>query len=165
MIGEEVKHLAAFKIVGGSLVVHDCANAITDVEQQRLDKWKRTLGRIRHVPRSWKERAVMMRATQAQAFYGQGTHSLCTDVAELRKVRTAVMQSLWKTDFYSFSPLVTFLLLAPVQLDPEFAAVYEGLRSVRRAMRHALVRMPESSWHALRSSKRKYLRARMRLGH
>lgn len=77
----------------------------------------------------------MMQATQAQAFYGQGTHSLASDVAELRKVRTAGMKWLWKTELYSMSPLVTFEALAPVQLDPEFGAVYEGLRTVMRAMR------------------------------
>ena len=77
----------------------------------------------------------MMQATQTQAFFAQGTHALVADVAELRKVRTVVMQALWKMDHYSLSPLVTFALLAPVQLDPEFGAIYEGLRTVMRVMR------------------------------
>ncbi|CAK0900853.1 unnamed protein product, partial [Prorocentrum cordatum] len=51
-------------------------------------------------------------------------------------VRTVVMQALWKTDNYSMSPAVTFAILAPVYLDPEFAAAYEGLRTVMRTMRN-----------------------------
>eukprot|EP00959_Pyramimonas_sp_CCMP1952_P162736 3402135-Pyramimonas_sp.AAC.1 len=34
------------------------------------------------------------------------------------------------------SPALTFALLAPVHLDPEFGAVYEGLRTVMRTMRN-----------------------------
>eukprot|EP00959_Pyramimonas_sp_CCMP1952_P260132 5438845-Pyramimonas_sp.AAC.1 len=77
----------------------------------------------------------MVQAAQTQAFFAQGTRALVTDVADLRKVRTAVMQALWKVGQYFLSPLVTFALLAPAQLGPEFGAVYEGLRAVMRVMR------------------------------
>ncbi|CAK0878634.1 unnamed protein product [Prorocentrum cordatum] len=135
VLGDEVRHFRQFGIVGDSFAVRESADAETELELQRLAKWKLTVGRIRHVPRSWRDRARMMQATQAQAFFAQGTHAMVADVAELREVRTAVMQALWKVDHYSLTPLVTFALLAPVQLDAEFGAVYEGLRAVMRAMR------------------------------
>ena len=45
------------------------------------------------------------------------------------------MRSLWKMDAYSCSPLVTMALLVPVQLDPEFGCIYEGLRAIMRYVR------------------------------
>ena len=91
------------------------------------------------VPLGWKQRGVMLQATQSQAVYGQGTHGIANDVGELRKVRTAVMQALWKAEFYSMSPLVTFALLTRVQLDPEFGVLYEGMRVVIRARRRLCI--------------------------
>ena len=126
-MGDDFIHLEEFKIVGGSFVVQEQAGVATQLETQRLNKWKATVGRIRLVPRSWRDRAKMLQATQSQATYCQGTHSLVEEVDELRKVRASVMKALWKTDFYSMSPLVTFAVLAPVQLDPEFGVIYEGM--------------------------------------
>ncbi|CAK0857824.1 unnamed protein product, partial [Prorocentrum cordatum] len=95
VLGDEVRRFRQFEIVGGSFAARESADAETELELQRLAKWKLTLGRIRHVPRSWRDRVGR----------------------------------------YSLSPLVTFVLLAPAQLDAEFGAVYEGLRAVMRAMR------------------------------
>ena len=64
VIGDEVCHFKQFKIVGGSFAVRAHADAETELERQRLSKWKLTVGRIRHVPRSWRDRARMMQATQ-----------------------------------------------------------------------------------------------------
>ena len=134
-VADDMEHLQQFKIVGGSLVARDNTSKQTEVEKERLEKWKATAGRIRMVPVSWKRRAIMLQATQSQAVYGQGTHGIANDLAELKKVRTTVMQALWKTECYSMSPLVTFALLTRIQLDPEFGVLYEGMRVVIRARR------------------------------
>ncbi|CAE7235511.1 unnamed protein product [Symbiodinium sp. CCMP2592] len=128
-------HLSEFRLVGGSIVVRDAALNVTMLEQKRWDAWKGSIRRIRHVPRSWADRSRMMMATQSQALFGQGTHAIAADVTYLRTVRTEVMRSLWGCEFYSMSPLVTMAILCPVQLDPEFGAAYEGLRTVMRIMR------------------------------
>ena len=129
------QHLEDFRIVGGSLVVRDDASFVTQLEQKRWDKWKGSIRRVRHVPLGWKQRARMMLAMQSQATFGQGTHGLVENVDYLKKVRSEIMRALWKADFYSCSPLVTMALLVPVQLDPEFGAIYDGLRTVMRFMR------------------------------
>ncbi len=77
-----------------------------------------------------------MMTLQSQATFGQGTHSLVEDNAYLTRVRSDIMRSLWKTDTYSMSPLVTMALLGPTQLDPDFGVQYEGLRTVMRCMRN-----------------------------
>lgn len=76
-----------------------------------------------------------MVATQSQASFAQGTHGLVENREYLKQVRSDVMCLLWKVDAYSCSPLVTMALLVPVQLDPEFGCIYEGLRTVMRFMR------------------------------
>lgn len=80
-----------------------------------------------------------MLTMQTQATFGQGTHGLVENVDHLKKVRCEIMRALWKADFYSGSPLVTMALLVPVQLDPEFGAIYDGLRTVMRFMRDPVV--------------------------
>ena len=133
------QHLEDFRIVGGSLVVRDDASFVTQLEQKRWDKWKGSIRRIRHVPLGWKQRVCMMLAIQSQATFGQGTHGLVENVDYLKKVRSEIMRALWKTDFYSCSPLVTMALLVPIQLDPEFGSINDGLRTVMRFMRDPVV--------------------------
>lgn len=76
----------------------------------------------------------MLLATQAQATYGQGTHSFQADLAALKKFRSNIMRCLWSTNFYSMNPNITFALLAPPHLDPFFGPVYQGLRTILRCM-------------------------------
>lgn len=90
------------------------------------------------------QRANMIRTMQTQATFAEGTHSLIDDIHQLRRVRTHVMKSLWKTEGYSANPAFTMALLCPVTMDPEFGAIYTGLcnlaRYVRCPVRAALVR-------------------------
>ena len=82
------------------------------------------------------KRARMMLATQSQATFGQGSHGLVMENLDyLKKVRADIIRSLWKMDAYSCSPLVTMAILVPVQLDPEFGCIYEGLRAIMRYVR------------------------------
>ena len=78
----------------------------------------------------------MLLATQTQAVYGQGTHTFAADLAELKKLRSSIMRSVWNTDCYSMSPYVTFALLLPPQLDPLFGHIYHGLRTLARCVRN-----------------------------
>ena len=66
-------------------------------------------------------------------FLRQGAHQMCTDVAELRKVRSSIMRCMWQTAYYSMSPSLTFALLMPVHLEPEFAMMYAGAIAFQRA--------------------------------
>ena len=132
------KHEKEFRLVGGSIRTE--GQSATELETQRLEKWKGTITKVRNVPYHWRRRTFMLLATQAQATFGQGTHQLGLEVEELKKVRTAIMRSLWKTDSYSCSPLLTFCLLAPPQLDPEFGYNYESLRTMHRAMKNPGIR-------------------------
>lgn len=77
--------------------------------------------------------------TQSQALFAAGIHALGTDPM-LVKVRSDIMRSLWKADTYSMSPFITLSVLAPVQLDPFFGAIYENLRSIMRSMRNVAFR-------------------------
>lgn len=81
----------------------------------------------------------MMLATQSQATFGQGTHSMFTDVSILRTVRSDIMRSLWHMDFYSHSPLITMSPLCPVQLDPEFGIRYVPVWSLCPVMLHLVL--------------------------
>eukprot|EP00959_Pyramimonas_sp_CCMP1952_P469261 9494641-Pyramimonas_sp.AAC.1 len=85
VLGEEVQHLAEFRIVGGFLAARPGATTVAELEGQRLEKWKLTAGRVRMAPWPWADRARMLRATQAQAFFYQGTRRLVSDVSALRK--------------------------------------------------------------------------------
>jgi exonuclease III len=142
-VGDMYAHVSQFCLVGGSIVTgekkgdHGAAGpgGAAAMEERRFERWRGAVGKIRRAPVPWERKADMLLATQRMATFGQGTHTLAADVRELRKIRSAVMRSLWNADCYSMSPSVTFALLAPPQLDPEFAFVYEGLRTVARAMR------------------------------
>ncbi|CAK0853302.1 unnamed protein product [Prorocentrum cordatum] len=112
----------------------------TELETRRLDERKGTIARVRSVPYHWRRRSFMLLAAQSQATFGQGTHKLGLEVAGLKKIRTAIMKSLWKTDSYSCSPALTFCILAPPQLDPEFGYHYEALRTMHRALQHPGIR-------------------------
>ena len=139
ILGSDVAHLAQFRIVGGAFETrHDCSH-LTILEQERWSRWQKTIRRIRHLPRSWKERAQMMMQTQSQALFAAGIHALGTDPM-LGKVHSDIMRSLWKADTYSMSPFITLSVLAPVQLDPFFGAIYENLRSIMRSMRNVAFR-------------------------
>ena len=129
LLNTDFEHLKELRIVGGSFVMCE------DTSVLRISTWKNSIQRIKCIPRSWIVRARMMLATQSQATFGQGTHSMFTDVSILRTVRSDIMRSLWHMDFYSHSPLITMSRLCPVQLDPEFGVRYEGLRAVTRVRR------------------------------
>lgn len=135
-LDEQFQHVQEFCIVGGSFVFRENANLLTNLEKKRLSKWKNSVKRVKHIPRSWMARARLMLATQSQATYGQGTHSIVTDQRCLRGIRSDIMRVLWQQDTYSHSPLITMSLLCPVQLDPEFGVIYEGLRMIMRNMRN-----------------------------
>ena len=134
VLGPEVQHLDEFRIVGGAFVTRNEPCTFTLLEQKRWDKWKQSIRRIRHLPRPWIERARMMLATQSQAIFAAGIHGVGAD-PELVKVRSEIMRALWKADTYSMSPHITLSLLAPVQLDPTFGAMYESLRCILRGLR------------------------------
>ena len=108
----------------------------TKLEKERLDKWHKTVNNVAKLPVSWLRRAYTLLATQAQATFGQGAHQMCTDVAELRKVRSSIMRCMWQTAYYSMSPMVTFALSMPVHLEPEFAMIYAGALAFQRATQH-----------------------------
>lgn len=136
ILNPSFQHLQQFRIVGGSLVVRDDSSFLTQLENTRWSKWKNSIRRIRRVPLGWKERAKMMLTTQSQACFAQGTHGLVENREYLKQIRSDIMRSLWNMDAYSCSPLVTMALLVPVQLDPEFGCIYEGLRAIMRFMRN-----------------------------
>ena len=140
MVVAEMDHKKEFVIVGGSFVVGSDVKGRTKQEEKRSEVWRATVGRLRHAPTHWKKRCHMLVATQTQACYGQGTHSFRWEVDVLKKMRSEVMRTLWQRDFYSMSPLVTFALLAPPQLDPTFGPIYFGLRTTARCMRNAAFR-------------------------
>ena len=77
----------------------------------------------------------MLLATQTQAVSCPGTHTFAADLAELKKLRSSIMRSMWKTDCYSMSSYVIFALLLPSQLDPLFGHIYQGLRTIARCVR------------------------------
>ena len=134
ILGPEVQHLQAFRIVGGAFVQRGRPVSFTELETQRWARWQFSIGRIRHVPRPWHQRSRMLMSTQSQATFASGLHGI-SQGQELNKIRSCVMRALWKCDTYSMSPFITLSLLAPVQLDPNFGVLYEGLRCVMRGMR------------------------------
>ena len=82
---------------------------------------------MRHLPVPWREKAKTLLSTQSQATWGQGAHQLPNDIKALNVVRSSLMRTFFNSDFYSMSPLLTFALLVPVQLEPTFAMQYSGL--------------------------------------
>ncbi|CAE7437407.1 unnamed protein product [Symbiodinium sp. CCMP2592] len=131
----EMDHKQQFVVVGGSFVVDGMLDGRTELETQRSSKWQGTICRARHSPFHWKRKCQLLLATQSQACYGQGTHSFQWEVETLKGMRSDVMRTLWSRDFYSMSPLITFAILAPPQLDPTFGPIYFGLRTVARCIR------------------------------
>ena len=129
-------HCETFRLVGGSFTVRQRAVSLTELEKKRFEKWHNTIRRLRYAPVPWKSKAKMLLATQTQALWGQGTHSFTCDVDYLKKIRSDIMRTMFKCDFYSFSVPLTFSLLLPPQLDPFFGPVYHGLRTVTRCMRN-----------------------------
>eukprot|EP00439_Symbiodinium_sp_Y106_P040362 s833_g4.t4 len=129
------QHSLDFKIVGGSFKSQASVVGPTQVEEERLAKWKGTITRLKHAPLHWQRKAKMLVATQSQAVYAQGTHTFQADEEELKKVRSTIMRTMWQADCYSMSPYVTFALLLPAQLDPLFGHKYHGLRTLARCMR------------------------------
>ncbi|CAE7314212.1 hypothetical protein AK812_SmicGene29856 [Symbiodinium microadriaticum] len=119
-----------FKIVGGSFKSQASDVGPTQVEEERLDKWKGTITRLKHIPLHWQRKAKMLVATQSQSVYAQGTHTFQADEEELKKVPSTIMRTMWQTDCYSMSPYITFALLLPAQLDPMFGRKYHGLRTL-----------------------------------
>eukprot|EP00959_Pyramimonas_sp_CCMP1952_P141554 2962538-Pyramimonas_sp.AAC.1 len=81
------KHEAEFRLVGGSTCTE--GGGAAEVETQRMEKWKGTIARVRHVPYHWRRRSFMLLATQSQATFGQGTRELGLELAELKMLRTA----------------------------------------------------------------------------
>ena len=128
-------YLLNFKIVGGSFKSQASDVGPTQVEEERLDKWKGTITRLKHIPLHWQRKAKMLVATQSQSVYAQGTHTFQADEEELKKVPSTIMRTMWQTDCYSMSPYITFALLLPAQLDPMFGHKYHGLRTLARCMR------------------------------
>ena len=135
LLHDTMDHKKQFVVVGGSFVVDEVLDGRTELECERSNKWHGTICRLRHAPFHWKRQCQTLLATQSQACYGQGTHSFQWDVDTLKRVRSDVMRALWHRDFYSMSPLITFAILAPPQLDPTFGPVYYGLRTVARCIR------------------------------
>ena len=120
VIHEKYDHCETFRLVGGSFTVRQRAVSLTELEVKRFEKWHGTICRLRHAPIPWKNKAKMFLATQAQALWGQGTHSFTCDVDYIKKIRSDIMRTMFKCDFYSFSVSLTFSLLLPPQLDPFF---------------------------------------------
>ena len=129
------QHSPNFKIVGGSFKSQASDAGPTQVEEERLAKWKGTITRLKHIPLHWQRKAKMLVSTQSQAVYAQGTHTFQADEEELKKVRSTIMRTMWQADCYSMSPYVTCALLLPAQLDPLFGHKYHGLRTLARCMR------------------------------
>lgn len=99
LLNTDFEHLKEFRIVGGSFVMRENTSLLTNLEPKRISTWKKSIQRIICIPRSWMARARMMLATQSQATFGQGTHSMFTDASILRTVRSDIMRSLWQMDF------------------------------------------------------------------
>lgn len=159
-----MEHMKHFKIVGGSLVVRDTplprtgtdksvvtrkakASTQTKVEELRLQKWQESVTRLRHYPSRLEGQgkyvhrhadAVDLRTRYTQRLFSERHRSVC-------------MRTLWKAGFYSMSPSVTFAILAPVGMDPEFGIIHDGLRAIMRACRdptiHAEFRKRVMSTH------------------
>ena len=120
-------------MVGVSVVSQEFDGTFTKLEKERLSKWHATVKNVAKLPVSWSQRAHVLLSTQSQATFGQGAHQMCTDVSELRKVRSSIMRCMWQTAYYSMSPALTFALLMPVHLEPEFAMNYAGAIAFQRA--------------------------------
>ena len=63
------QHSLDLKIVGGSLKSQTSDVGPTQVEEERLAKWKGTITRLKHAPLHWQRKAKMLVATQSQAVY------------------------------------------------------------------------------------------------
>lgn len=126
-------HSNDIRVVGVSVVSQEFDGTFTKLEKERISKWHSTVKNVAKLPVSWSQRAHVLLSTQSQATFGQGAHQMCTDVAELRKVRSSIMRCMWQTAYYSMSPSLTFALLMPVHLEPEFAMMYAGAIAFQRA--------------------------------
>ena len=133
-VAPDFQHLNDFRLVGVSVVSQLLTGSFTKLETKRLETWKATVIKARRLPLSWPDKAKTLIATQSQATWGQGAHQLPSDQKALNLVRSALMRTFWNEDFYSMSPLLTFALLVPVQLEPTFAMLYTGLLAFQRCM-------------------------------
>ena len=133
-VDPQIEHVNDFRLVGVSVVSQVLTGSFTKLEQKRLDKWKNTIAKVRCLPLSWPEKAKTLLSTQSQATWGQGAHQLPNDIKALNLVRSSLMRTFYNADFYSMSPLLTFALLVPVQLEPSFAMQYAGLLTFQRCI-------------------------------
>ena len=132
-IRQGYNHSNDIRVVGVSVVTQNFDGTFAKLEKERLQKWQTTINNVAKLPVSWSKRAHTLLTTQAQATFGQGAHQMFTDVDELRKVRSSIMRCMWQTAYYSMSPSLTFALLLPAHLDPQFAMMYVGALAFQRA--------------------------------
>ena len=125
-------HHKAFRLVGASILSDDVQSNCSTVESSRVSKWAQTVKNMRYAPNPWRDKAKYLLVTQAQATYGQGTHSLGVELDRLKRIRSDVMRCLWSASFYTHNPNLTFAFLVKPQLDPLFAFIYRGLFTVLR---------------------------------
>ena len=69
------------------------------MESKHWEKWRGGTRRTRHAARPWLERCYVLLATQSQTTYAEDRQSLVEDWNQLRKSRTEIMRSLWRS-FY-----------------------------------------------------------------
>ena len=130
-------HFTAFRLVGASVLSDDAQASDSVLETKRLATWTQTVKNMGSSPHPFRQKAKMLLATQSQATFGQGTHTVGLDLNTLKKVRSDLMRCLWSTSFYTMNPNLTFTFLVQPHLDLLFAFTYRGLFTMYRCMINA----------------------------
>ena len=124
-------HRSQFRLVGGSVKL-DNKSSWTKLEEERVNKWKFTVGNIRALPTGWFTKVKILKATSTQLTWGQGTHKLNFTLQTLRSLRACVIRTLLNTTFYDASPGIIFSILTPPSVDPEFSLHLSAFMLVKR---------------------------------
>ena len=97
-IEQQFGDMETFKLVGGAFITEHATAKNCALEAEGIQTWAETVVRMRYSPSTpWRQKARILLATQKQATFGQGTHSLQCDVAVLKKIRSNIIGCLWST--------------------------------------------------------------------
>ena len=86
-------HRSQFRLVGGSVKL-DNKSSWTKLEEERVNKWKFTVGNIPALPTGWFTKVKILKATSTQLTWGQGTHKMNFSLQTLRSLRACVVRTL-----------------------------------------------------------------------
>ena len=127
----ELAYSATFRLVGGSVVTAS-RRTMTQLDDSRVQKWKTTVQRVRHVPCGFFTKIRVLRSCVGQLHWGQGTHvqRFPRDQPTQSSCRYGALLAKCLLLFCKSSGSLQSLV--PPMLDPHFGLPFAALKGFER---------------------------------